>query len=136
MQPGTRAHARGTLLLSGAQAGADASVIERLCRPVAIDLVELTQQLAKRHGDGADPPGSLDLTSAVPNAIEHWGRYDRRLADVIAAPLVAAGMAMNEIDRSAHLAACRTAWLFDRDYFEAAVVSALSKRANSGSPCR
>jgi hypothetical protein len=45
--------------------------------------------------------------------------------------MIIAGIAMGEIPSKGLLTACRTAWLFDRDYFEAAVVELLFERAHS-----
>lgn len=131
LQPALRVHAQGALLLSGAQASAQAGLLERLCRPADSDLEHLTQEFVKRHAEGAEPPRELGLTNLVASQATLWTRYDLSFSDVIAAPLVAAGIAMGEIERAAHLPACRSAWLFDRDYFEAAVLGVLFKRAHS-----
>lgn len=131
LQPALRVHVQTALFLSGVGSASQPGLAERLGRPVAGGVETLAQDLVRRRGAGAEPPRSLGLTEVLPKSAAFWTRYDPVFADVLAAPLAAAGMAMGEITRQTALAGCRAAWLFDRDYFEAAVVAVLFDRAHS-----
>jgi len=131
LQPALRVHCQASLLLSGARGGANSSVAERLQRPPQTDLVLLAQELVKRHGDGVEPPTSLGLAQLAVADEALLRRHDAIFADVIAAPIVAADLALGQQAAPAALPSCRTAWLFDRDYFEAAVLGRLFARAQA-----
>jgi hypothetical protein len=131
LQPALRVHAQTAHLLSGAHVGSHAAMAERLRRLPATDLASLAQEVVKRHGNGTDPPAGLGLAQRAGMESALWTRYDPAFADVIAAPIVAAGIALGDYEARSHIAACRTAWLFDRDYFEAAVLARLFARAHS-----
>jgi len=130
LQPGLRVHVQTALFLSGVGFATHPRLAERLGRPVVGGIETLAQDLIRRHGGGAEPPRSLGLTALLPKSTPFWTRHDPTFADVLAAPLVAAGIALGEIAPQTALA-CRAAWLFDRDYFEAAVVAVLFERAHS-----
>jgi len=131
LQPALRIHARAALMFMGGSARPEPAAVDRLCRPPDSDLGSLVQDLVRRHGDSDDPPNNLGLAGAVAARADLWMRHDGAYADMIAAPLVAAGLAMGELDRTVHFAACRAAWIYDRDYFENAILCALFKRAQA-----
>ncbi|RUV28371.1 hypothetical protein EOA86_20120 [Mesorhizobium sp. M5C.F.Ca.IN.020.32.2.1] len=131
LQPTLRVHVQAALLLNGISIAAQHEFAQRLGRRTPGGIDALAQDLVKRRGDGGQPPSSLGLSNMVKNSVAVWNRYDSAFADVLAAPFVAAGVAMSEIEPRVHLSACRSAWLFDRDYFEAAVVEVLFERAHS-----
>lgn len=131
LQPALRVHCQASLLLSGARDGAHGAVAERLQRPPQTDLAALAQELVKRHGDGAEPPTSLGLAPLAAADEDLLRRHDAVFADVIAAPIVAADLALGQPAPPSALSSCRTAWLFDRDYFEAAVLGRLFARAQA-----
>jgi hypothetical protein len=134
LQPALRVHAQAAFLLSAGPDPLDPAIAMRLCRPAEADLPHLAQELVRRHGDEADPPRALGLTVAVPSSADLWMRHDIAYADIIAAPLVAACLALGELDAKTYSAACREAWLYDRDYFESALLRALSRRASQSAP--
>lgn len=131
LQPGLRMHARAALISMGGAAFADAAAVERLCRMPGVGLPELVQDFRKRHGTDDDPPARLDLAAVVPERAALWRRHDAAFADVIAAPLVAARAAMGHLISPGQLAACRWAWIYDRDYFENALLCALRESAQA-----
>jgi hypothetical protein len=131
LQPALRVHVQAALLLSGAGVMVKPQLTERLKQPSAGYLGLLAQDLIRRHGEGAEPPRTLGLSTVVPSSAALWTRHHPVFADVLAAPLVAAGIAVGEVERASYLPACRSAWLFDPDYFEAAVVGVLFERARS-----
>jgi hypothetical protein len=131
LQPALSVHCQASLLLSGARGGAQGAVAERLQRPPRTDLPHLAQELIKRHGDGAEPPTSLGLAQLAGGDDELLRRHDPAFADVIAAPIVAADLALGKPAPPTALSSCRTAWLFDKDYFEAAVLGRLFARAQA-----
>lgn len=131
LQPALRVHCQASLLLSGARGGAHGAVAERLQRRPETDLAVLAQELVKRHGDGAEPPTNLGLAQLAPEDEDLLRRHDTVFADVIAAPMVAADLALGQPVPPSALPSCRTAWLFDRDYFEAAVLGRLFVRAQA-----
>jgi hypothetical protein len=131
LQPALRVHVQTALFLSGAGSANQTGLAERLGRPTTGSVESLAQDLVRRHGGGAEPPRSLGLTALLPRSAGFWTRYDPAFADILAAPLAAARIAMGEIAPGAALTACRSAWLFDRDYFESTVVAVLFERAHS-----
>jgi hypothetical protein len=131
LQPALRIHAQAAFLLLDGSHSRDEAVATRLGRTLETDMASLAQELVKRHGDGADPPRSLGLAQALPGSAKLWFRHDSAYADIIAAPVVAASVAIGDLDRKMRLAACRAAWLYDRDYFESAFLCALLERAQS-----
>lgn len=131
LQSTLRVHVQAALLLNGISIAAQHEFAQRLGHRVPGGIDALAQDLVKRRGDGGQPPSSLGLSNVVKSSVAVWNRYDSTFADILAAPFVAAGAAMSEIEPRAHLTACRSAWLFDRDYFEAAVVEVLFERAHS-----
>lgn len=130
LNPTLRVHVQAALLVNGISPGRQP---ELAFRPSSSQrgVEPLAQDLVKRHGDGAEMPQTLGLSSVITSPHPFWERYDQGFADILAAPMVIAGIAMAEIPSKGLLAACRTAWLFDRDYFEAAVVELLFERAHS-----
>ncbi|MDX8541537.1 STY4851/ECs_5259 family protein [Mesorhizobium abyssinicae] len=130
LQPTLRVHVQVALLLNGISAAAQHEFAQRLGRRIVGGIDALAQDLIKRRGDG-QPPSSLGLSNVVRDSAAVWTRYDSAFADVLAAPFVAGSIAMSKIEPEPYLAACRSAWLFDRDYFEAAVVEVLFERAHS-----
>ena len=131
LQPALRVHAQTALLLSGAEVGSQAAKVDWLRRLPDTDLVSLAQEVVRRNADGADPPVGLGLAQLAESEAALWTRYDPAFADLIAAPIVAAGIALGEYEAQTHIAACRTAWLFDREYFEAAILGRLFSRVRS-----
>lgn len=131
LQTTLRFHAQGTLLLTGCHSFADPGVTSRLHTQLSASPTELAGQLVARHAESADPPDLSGLSAAASERREVWdGRFDARFYDLQAAPYVTAAMASGRLDYSPELVACcRTAWLFDRDYFEAALISDLLRRA-------
>lgn len=130
LNPALRVHVQAALLVNGISLGEQPELAFRLNRTLG-SLESLAQDLIKRHGDGAERPPTLGLSNTIGGPHPFWERYDQDFADVLAAPMVIAGIAMGEIPSKGLLTACRAAWLFDRDYFEAAVVELLFERAHS-----
>jgi hypothetical protein len=130
LNPALRVHVQAALLVNGISLSEQPELAFRLNRTLG-SLESLAQDLIKRHGDGAELPPTLGLANTIGDPHPFWERYDRDFADVLAAPMIIAGIAMGEIPSKGLLTACRTAWLFDRDYFEAAVVELLFERAHS-----
>ncbi len=130
LNPALRVHVQAALLVNGISPGRQP---ELAFHPSSSrgGVEALAQDLVKRHGDGAEMPQTLGLSNVITSPHPFWKRYDQSFADILAAPMIIAGIAMAEIPLKGHLAACRTAWLFDRDYFEAAVVELLFERAHS-----
>ncbi len=124
--PALRVHAHATLLFVSHGADLDESLITRLGRSTDKPLWELAADLVRRRADLADPPSLTDLPRLLTNTEPIWLRFDETFAGVIAAPVVAAGIAEGKLGAPPWVFdACRTAWLYDREYFEGALTRAL-----------
>jgi hypothetical protein len=126
LQPGLRVHAQTAFLFGCEGATQDRALVERLCRPPERSLADLTDALIKRAGDRAEPPPLPRLVALTPEMEPLRCRFDDSFGGLISAPMAAARIATGEIRSDAGLAeACRVAWLYDRDHFEATLTRAL-----------
>jgi hypothetical protein len=129
-QPGLRLHVFITLLTLVTFDTLDQSLIRRLSGTNHATPERIAGDLVTRRADGVEPPRGLGLAASVPQARTLLDRFDARFADVIAAPIVAARMAAGRSPYGGPQArSCRTAWVYDRDYFEAGFLAALQEES-------
>lgn len=130
LQPALRTHVQITFLSTGAVA--DHFDVNRLCRRCNDTAETLANQFVSRRSEGAEPPSGLGLANALPHHRPLFERFQPSYADVIAAPLLMAAMAADATRYDpVHVAHARNAWLYDREYFEAAAACELLEYARA-----
>lgn len=129
-------HARLCIQILGGS-GAHADMPYALTRPwPRDDLATIAQRLVTRRSDDrlAVLPRLSDLAGEHAALCRKFGDAER-FAEVLAAPLVAARLAAGRLaPHPATVAACRTAWTWDREYFEDAFRAALLAEAQNPVP--
>jgi hypothetical protein len=136
LQPGLRMHAQTIFLLRCRSADLDQAIVNILCRRAERTLLELANDFVRRCVDVADPPALPGLLQLHTEPESLWKRFDNAFAGVIAAPIIAARIAVGGLQAQRWVVdACRAAWLYDRDYFEGALVRTLQEMSSgSGHP--
>lgn len=142
LTPGLAVQVRSTLLVCVAASGSNAAVaaasalaerLKKICSGAGeADLADRTNLFVQRHVDGPPPPAGLGLASSTGGARSLVDRFPGGFADVIAAPIAAAGGASDRRGLDVETAsACRQAWLFDPEHFETTTAAALAARGAS-----
>jgi hypothetical protein len=131
LQPGLRMHAQTTFLLRYSSVDLDQAIVNILCRRTERTLLELANDFVRRCVDVADPPALPGLLQLQTEPEPLWKRFDDAFAGIIAAPNIAARIAVGQLRAQRWVVdACRTAWLYDRDYFEGALVRTLQEMSS------
>ena len=130
LQPALRTHFQIVFLSTGAVA--DHFDVNRLCRRCNNTAEMLANQFVSRRSEGAEPPSDWTSPGRFRAAGLFFERFQPIYADVIAAPLLMAAMAADAIRYDpVRVAHARTAWLYDREYFEAAAPCELLAHARA-----